>query len=112
HLADSVGVRYRQPLLLGSTACLDLIRPARTVPWCDGILLMGETLILGQSPAAHIMCHELSKGLVLVNRQGDLTVQTSRWIDVDGRRVRGSVRIGLGSRLVCDDVSVTFEAHQ
>lgn len=108
-LSDAVTLCYRQPPLLGPTALLDLICPARTVPWSDGIVLMGETLILGQSPAAHIVCSELSKALILVHRSGELFVQSARWVEIDGKRGRGLQQVAMGSRLVCEDVAITLE---
>lgn len=108
-LAASVSLHYHQPPLLGDTARLDVGYPARATPGCDGVVLLGKTLVLGQSPAAHIVCHELDRAVILVHRAGELFVQSSGRLEVDGERVRGWSRLHPRSRLVCDELALSLE---
>lgn len=65
-LGASVRMMFRQPHPYSNTARLDLTSHHRTQPAADGILLVGETCVLGPDDDCHVVCRGWEGPLVLM----------------------------------------------
>ena len=54
-LGERVRLRFRRPHALSATARLDFESHHRTQPSADGVLLMGDTCVLGPKPHSHVV---------------------------------------------------------
>lgn len=109
-LGSSVHFEFVQPHPLSITARLHVTSRHRTQPWSDGVLLVSDTLILGASSAAHIVCPELEGELVMVYRQGTWSIRGGRNLEVDGKVLPDSGEIVENCRITSDGISMSLEA--
>ena len=72
-LNDTVQLRFRKPHPLSNSARLDVLSHHRTSPPVDGILLIGQNLILGQDQNSHIVCRDWNHSLVLQSQATEPT---------------------------------------
>ena len=91
------------------SARLDLISSTRTNPFVDGILLMGESLIIGNNMANHVVYHGEEHQIVLFQQDGQLCYRS------DCSRTRRSS--GTNRRTVlqfsdtCDRISLSLKTR-
>ncbi len=102
-------LRFRRPHALSNSACLNLESRHRTVPWSDGILLMGSTLILGPDPSNHVICPDWNEQLVIFRRNGQLFCNSKGTLEVDGDINDGPRQLSTNSRISGADFAVTLE---
>ncbi len=106
---DSVELRFRRPHPLSTTARLDFVSHHRTSPSADGVLLLGNSLLLGPDGRNHVICPQWTEPLMLVRRGQGLFCRATGTVQVDGRPVEGEVAIGLDSRIVSDEFCLSLE---
>ena len=70
-------LRYRLPHPLSTTARLELASRHRTQPWADGVLLMGNSCVLGPNLRNHVVCRDWSEDVVLYRQADRLTPEPS-----------------------------------
>jgi hypothetical protein len=115
HDGDSLGLgahcklRFRQPVSISTTAKLTVTSDHRMPLALDGILLMAETCVLGDTPDAHIEVPGLRKPVILVRRKDDFVVQTAGAFEVDGKPCRDRAPMTLQSTMTCDEFRLTLE---
>lgn len=113
-LGGSVTIRFERPHALSATAKLVVISGHRTVPAADGVLLMGESCVLGPQPHSHIRCLKWDREVLLFKGKADLqcrsggpvTVATPRGVDEE---TTGPVTIPPGSRIEAEDLCLSIE---
>lgn len=108
-LGPSVRLRFRQPHRLSCTARLEFLSPHRTHPSADGIILMGESCILGPALNSHIVCRDWSNDVILFRRGGKLHCRGKDQIEVDGRVCKGSGLLLPHSHVVGADFALSLE---
>lgn len=108
-LAPRVQARYSRPNALSLTARLDLLSRHRWQPSVDGVLLMGDTCILGPSSHSHVLCPFWTEDVILVRHRGGWVIKSSQALEKDGKSVTGPVSLEAGKRIRGVDFSMTLE---
>lgn len=109
-LGQVVRMRFRQPNLLSTTARLELLSRHRTQPPSDGILLLGNTCVLGPAADCHVVCRQWPDKVV-VFRDGDrLWCQANGKLEVDGKAHKLRAPLARNSRIRGDWFSMVLES--
>jgi hypothetical protein len=84
-LGDSVHIRFRQPTSLSDSARLEMISHHRTQPSSDGILLFGQTCLLGPTDQNHVCCPDWEEQIVLSrNNEESFRFRANQRVEIDG----------------------------
>jgi hypothetical protein len=108
-LGAACQLRFRQPVPLSATARLELASGHRLAVAVDGVLLMGETCILGEPGQAHVEIPGLRRPVVLLRRPDGFGVRIPGDFTVDGQKCRDRWKLGLHSTVAGDDFRFTLE---
>jgi hypothetical protein len=108
-LGESVQLAFRRPHPYSNSACLALASQHRTSPLCDGVLLAGDSLVLGPGQRAHVQCPAGSVEIVLYRQHGQWFCRADGPLEIDGRPTAGGGPLGRASRVVGPDFSFTLE---
>lgn len=110
-LGSSCRLRFRQPNPLSATARLEILSRHRTQPSCDGILLLGETCVLGPAEDSHVVCRRWSRPLILLPQGGGthFRFKADQAVDVDGRPAGDAGDVAWGSRISSEDFALMLE---
>lgn len=79
---------FQKPVPLSATARLEMQSGQRLPLSLNGVLLMAETLIIGPGPAAHVVCDDLAKPVVIYRHKDGLGVRYTGEFQVNGRTVK------------------------
>ncbi len=109
-LGPRVLLRFRQPTPLSNTARLELISHHRTEPLADGVLLFGETCLLGPGDQNHVRCPEWEQQIVLSRheRQG-FRFRARERVEVDGVLSADSGILGWNTNLAGSSFALRLE---
>jgi hypothetical protein len=102
-------MRFGQPNLLSTTARLDLLSRHRTQPLSDGVLLMGNTCVLGPGSECHVVCRHWPDKVVLFREGDELWCQAAEPIEVDGAKPQRRARLGRDSQVRGEWFSMALE---
>lgn len=109
-LGATVELEFRQPSPVSATARLSVVSRHRLPLAVDGVLLMAETCIVGNTPQAHIPAPGITDPVVLY-RQGDaLWCKAVGGFEVDGRTCATRAPLTLQSAVLGDGFSFSLEA--
>jgi len=108
-LGPSVELDFRQPSPVSSTARLEIMSRHRLPLSVNGVILMGETCIMGRSVQAHIPSPDLDRPVVLYRQGSTLWCKASGPIEVDGRLHEGRAPLTLGSTVRGDGFCFSLE---
>jgi tetratricopeptide (TPR) repeat protein len=108
-LGAGVELAYSQTHPLSKSARMDFVSRHRTLPWSDGIILAGKSLILGPNPNNHIFCPRWKADLILYRREDSWYARCDKefCIDQSPRASEGLIR--FTSHLAGEDFSLTLE---
>jgi tetratricopeptide (TPR) repeat protein len=108
-LGTSCQLQFRQPVPVSATARLDLVSGHRLPLSVDGVILMAETLVLGDGPQAHVVIPDMARSVVLFRQKEGLGVRApGEWM-LDGRPVRDRGTLGRASTVRGEDFSFAVE---
>jgi tetratricopeptide (TPR) repeat protein len=108
-LGPSVELEFHQPSPVSATARLALVSRHRLPLAVDGILLMGETCILGPSSQAHVLAPSLTQPVVLYRQGEALWCRAPGEFEVDGRACAGRCQLTRRSSVLGDGYSFSLE---
>jgi hypothetical protein len=108
-LGSSVELEFRQPSPVSSTARLELLSRHRLPLSVGGVILMGETCILGRSTQAHITAPDLDRPVVLFRQGATLWCKADGPFEVDGRPCEGRAPLTLRSSVRGENFSFSLE---
>lgn len=108
-LGSGVELEFRQPSPVSTTARLEILSRHRLPLAVDGIILMGETCILGASAQAHIAAEDLKRPLVLYRQGAELWCRAAGDFEVDGQVCAGRSPLTLKSSVLGDGFSFSLE---
>ena len=83
-LNDTVQLRFRKPHPLSNSARLEVLSHHRTLPPVDGILLVGQNLLLGSDPNSHVVCRDWSHTVALQSQPADKPSDSASQSFMDG----------------------------
>lgn len=104
-----VKLAYRQDHPLSKSARLDFVSRHRTLPWSDGVILAGQSIILGPNPNNHIFCPSWNGDLVLFRRNDKWFAKCKLEFCVDDHAMSNESEIQFDSRLFCENFSLKLE---
>ena len=108
-LGATVELEFRQPSPVSSTARLSVVSRHRLPLSVDGVLLMAETCIIGDTPQAHIVAPGLAAPVVLYRQGNALWCRAPGNFEVDGRPCAARAPLTLQSSALGDGFSFSLE---
>jgi hypothetical protein len=102
-LGASCQVQFRLPVPISTSARLDLVSGHRLPLSVDAILLMADTLVLGDGPQAHVNVPDLKQPLVLFRQKDTLGIRYRGKLCINGRT--------SGERLLLSDPHATVSGE-
>jgi len=102
-LGSSCQLVFGQPVPISTTARLNLASGHRFPLALDGVLLMGETILLGPGPQTHIVVPELRRNVVLYRHRDALGVRA------DGASLSVNGQPGLTRAVLTERATVQSE---
>ena len=109
-LGGKVELTYRQDHPLSKSARLDFTSRHRTLPWSDGVILAGQSIILGPNPDNHVFCPGWKEDLILFQRNDQWFAKSKIGFCVDEQALANEAAIRFDSRLFGDSFSLKLEA--
>jgi hypothetical protein len=109
-LGASVELEFRQPSPVSATARLTVVSRHRLPLAVDGVLLMGETCIIGPTAQAHVVAKGLGDSIVLYRQGPALWVRAPGTFEVDGRACSARAPLTLQSSVLGEGFSFSLEA--
>lgn len=108
-LGSTLELGFHQPSPVSSTARLEILSRHRLPLAVEGVILMGETCILGPSSQAHIPAPALSEPVVLYRQGTSLWCRASGSFEVDGRACLSRSPLTLQSSVLGEEFSFSLE---
>jgi len=108
-LGSACVLRFRQPLAVSGTARLDLVSRHRLPLSLDGVLLMADACLLGDSTGTHVTVPGLHRPLALVRFKENLAAQCAGRFQVDGKDCKGRARLRSKSTVAAEDFRLKLE---
>src|SRR5262249_48549878 len=102
-LGASCQLQFQRPVPVSTTARLDLVSGHRLLPGVDGVLLMGDTLVLGPGPQSHVPLPDAKQPVVLYRGKEGLGVRHAGNLAVNGQRVKDRAPLGPSANVSGDD---------
>ena len=102
-------LQFTKPHPLSASARLDLIGQTRTNPYTDAILLMSDTLIIGNNMANHIVYHGDDHQIVLYLQNEKLLCRSDQQVNLDGMVGQSGGELFYGSQIKSDRISFSLE---
>jgi hypothetical protein len=109
-LGQTVELEFRQPSPVSSSARLAVVSRHRLPLAVDGILLMAETCIIGDTTQSHIPASGLAEPVVLYRQGNALWCRAAKGFEVDGRACAARAPLTLQSSVLGDGFSFSLEA--
>ncbi len=102
-LGASCQLQFRLPVPISASARLDLVSGHRLPLSVDAILLMADTLVLGDGPQVHVNVPDLKQPVVLFRQKDTLGIRHSGKLYINGRT--------SGERLLLSDPHATVSGE-
>ncbi|MER3416743.1 MAG: hypothetical protein C4297_11105 [Gemmataceae bacterium] len=102
---------FQRPLPISTTALIQIQSGHRLPLSLDGILLLGESLILGPDQHhAHIAVAELPDRVILARARDGLALRCAGAFTVDGQRHTGQASLGAYASISIHGLQITLES--
>jgi hypothetical protein len=108
-LSHRVRLRFRLPSSLSTTARLDHESPHRLSLAAEGVLLMGETCVVGPRSSSHVVAPNWKQEVVLYRQGEELWCRADGAFEIDGRPCRQRGQLSFSSRIRGDGFSLALE---
>ena len=108
-LGPTLELEFRQPSPVSTTARLAILSRHRLPLAVDGVILMGETCIVGSSSQAHVRAPNLAEPVVIYRQGGALWCRAAGGFEVDGQPRNGRAALTLQSSVRGDGFSFSLE---
>lgn len=102
-LGESCQLQFRLPVPISTSARLDLVSGHRLPLSVDAVLLMADTLVLGDGPQVHVSVPELKQPLVLFRQKDTVGIRHNGKLCINGRT--------SGERLLLSDPHATVSGE-
>ena len=102
-------LQFTKPHPLSTSARLDLIGQSRTSPYTDAIVLMSDTLIIGNNMANHVVYHGEEHQIVLFQQDGQLCCRSDYPVELDGVVEQTTGELFYSSQIRSDRISLSLE---
>ncbi len=109
-LGPSCQLQFRQMVPVSNSVRLDVVSGHRFGLGVDSVLLMGDTLIFGDSAQVHVSIPGLKDNLVVFRNKERLGVRYPGPLTVNGERSQDRILLGANATVVGEDFSFTIES--
>src|SRR6185437_9671257 len=93
-LGASCQLQFHLPVPISTTARLNLVSGHGLPLSVEAILLMADTLVLGEGPQVHITVPDLKQPLVLFRQKDTLGIRHSGKLSINGHKRGERLRLG------------------
>jgi hypothetical protein len=107
-LGASCQFQFQRPVPVSTSARLDPVSGHRLACGADGVLLMGDTLVLGPGQA-HVPVPDLRQPVMLYRTKDGLGVRHAGALSVDNQRVQDRASLGPSAHVSGEDFSLALE---
>jgi tetratricopeptide (TPR) repeat protein len=108
-LGASCQLVFRQPVPVSLSARLDLVSGHRLPLAVDSVLLMADTLLLGQGPQTHVTIPSLEQPIVLFRQKEALGLRHTGPLTLNGQQSTGRCLLETRTTVHGDDLAFTIE---
>ncbi len=108
-LGSSCQLLFRQPVPVSLSARLDVVSGHRLPLALDGVLLMADTLVLGNNAQAHVTIPGLKEPLILFRSKDQLGVRCDGPMTIDGQPVTGRCLLDANARVLAGELALSLE---
>jgi tetratricopeptide (TPR) repeat protein len=108
-LGASCQFQFRQPVAASATARLDLVSGHRLPLGVDGILVMAETLVLGDGDQVHVTIPDLKSPVIFFRHKDGVGLRHSGGLTVNGQKIPERTILGPRALVEGDDFAFTVE---
>jgi hypothetical protein len=108
-LGAGLVLQIHQPLSLGNSLRIEVVSRHRTDPWADSILLLGNALLLGNTPRSHVQSPKLIDEFMIFRRGPAIFLRLPGVHELDGEYHEGDIPVEKNFRVVSDNFSATVE---
>ena len=108
-LSPRVLAKYVRPNRLSATSRIELLSRHRWQPSVDGVLLMGDSCVLGPGSTSHVLCPFWTGDVILFRHRGQWMCKSALPLEVDGKSTTGAIPLLPGKRIQGFDFSMTLE---
>ena len=108
-LGSTVELEFRQPSPVSATARLRVVSRHRLPLAVDGVILMAETCIVGDSKQAHVAAPGLTSPIVLYRQGAALWCRAPGAFEVDGRPSAARAPLTMQSSVLGEGYSFSLE---
>ena len=108
-LGSCCQLHFRQPVAVSTTARLDVVSGHRLRLAVNAIVLMADTIVLGQGPQVHVLMPDLRQPVILYRHKDGLGIRCSGDALIGGRPCRDRGVIEPGAAVAGEDFSLGLE---
>jgi hypothetical protein len=108
-LGTSCQFQFHQPVPVSASARLDLVSGHRVPAGVDAVLLMADTLVLGEGPQVHVTVPDLKQPVVLFRHKDGLGLRHGGRLTVNGERGGDRALLPATAAVSGEDVSFALE---
>jgi hypothetical protein len=108
-LGPSVEFEFRQPSPVSTTARLRLISRHRLPLAVDGVVLMGDTCIIGPTPQSHLLATNQTTPVVLYRQGAGLWCRAAGSFEIDGQPAHSRGPLTMRSSVLGEGFSFSLE---
>ncbi len=108
-LGSSVEFEFRQPSPVSATARLRLISRHRLPLAVDGVVLMGDTCIIGPTPQSHLLAVNQTAPVVIYRQGSSLWCRAAGAFEIDGQPANARGPLSLRSSVLGEGFSFSLE---
>lgn len=108
-LGPSVEFEFRQPSPVSTTARLRLLSRHRLPLAVDGVVLMGDTCIIGPTPQCHLLAMNQTAPVVLYRQGASLWCRAAGGFEIDGQPANSRGPLTMRSSVLGEGFSFSLE---
>jgi hypothetical protein len=108
-LGSACQLQFRLPAPVSTSARLDLVSGHRLPLSMDGVLLMGDTLVLGAGPQVHVAIPDLTDPVVLFRHKDGLGVRHKGTLTINGQRTQEKSLLQASATVTGDSFAFAVE---
>jgi tetratricopeptide (TPR) repeat protein len=108
-LGTACQFQFRQPVPLSASAVLELVSGHRLRLAVNAIVLMADTIVLGQGPQVHVLMPDLRQPVILYRHKDGLGIRCTGDALIGGRPCKDRGVIEPGAAVAGEDFSLGLE---
>jgi FHA domain len=108
-LGNSCQLQFWQPVVVSTSARLDMVSGHRFAEPVQGVILMADTLVIGPQAQAHVQVPDMNDPLILYRKKNGLAARWPGVLQINGTKYQERGPLDPGSTLTTDQISLALE---